>query len=57
MALDEIENCLLIEGSDADLIAMKALIYWSMMDDNKGYRQFWDAYKIDRKNYEVVLFL
>ena len=51
MALDEIENCILIDGNDADLIAMKALIYWSMMDDNKGYRQFWEAYKIDKKNY------
>ena len=59
MALDQIENCILLDQQqkETDFVVMKGLIYWSLMENEKGYGQFWKAYGMEQNNYEVVLFL
>ena len=36
---------------------MQGLILWSLMESKKGYEAFWQAYALDRNNYEVNMFL
>ena len=51
------ENCIIIDENDADLVVLHALIYWSINENEKGYREFWNAYKLDKTNPEVVFFI
>ena len=48
---------MLIEKNDADLFVMRGLIFWSMFEPVKGFKEFWLAYKVDPKNEEVLLFM
>lgn len=38
LALGEIENCILIEEKDGDLLVLRAMLFWSMLETAKGYR-------------------
>jgi hypothetical protein len=31
LALNEIDNCIIIEEKDADLVILRAMIYWSIL--------------------------
>lgn len=37
-ALGEVENCIMIEERDCDLLVLRALLLWSMLEVAKGYR-------------------
>lgn len=37
LALAEADNCLMIEETDADLLVLRALILWSLLETARGY--------------------
>ena len=37
MALDSVENCLMITEKDPDMLVLKGIINWSLMENKKGY--------------------
>lgn len=57
LALDSIENCLMINEKDPDIMVLKGIINWSLMDNRKGFECFWKAWEINPKNEEVGYFL
>ena len=38
LALSEVENCIMIDERDADLIILRAMLLWSLMETAKGYK-------------------
>ena len=48
----------MIEDKNIDAIVLRGLIFWSMLEKEKGYKQFWRAYKINGKEHiQVGLFI
>ncbi len=37
----------MIDEKCVDVIVLKGLLNWSLMENKKGYECFWEAYKID----------
>ena len=46
VALGEVENCIMIEEKDTDLVVLRAMLFWSMLETAKGYKEFWNAYAL-----------
>ncbi len=40
----------MIDDKNVDLIVLKALLDWSMLEKEKGYKEFWDGYKINKEH-------
>ena len=36
---------------------LKGLLYWAMLENQKAYKEFWEAYKINQEHKEVLLFI
>jgi hypothetical protein len=47
----------MIEDKNVDMIVLKGMMEWSMLEREKGYKAFWDGYKVDKHHPEVSLFL
>ena len=47
----------MIDDKNVDIIVLKALMEWSMLEREKGYKAFWDGYRVDKQHQEVALFL
>lgn len=56
-ALSEVDNCIMLEENDADLLVLRAMILWSLLETSRGYEEFWAAFRLDRTNPEVMAFL
>jgi hypothetical protein len=57
LALSEVDNCIMLDESDADLLVLRAMILWSLLETPRGYEGFWAAFRLDRSNPEVTAFL
>ena len=40
----------MVDEKNIDVIVLKALLNWSLMENKKGYECFWEAWKIDQNN-------
>ena len=38
LALSEVDNCIMIDEKDADLLILRSLILWSLLDNSNGYK-------------------
>lgn len=47
----------MIDERDADLVVLRGMVYWSIFETAKGYKEFWNAYSLDKGQPEVQLFL
>lgn len=56
-ALSEVDNCIMLDENDADLLVLRAMILWSLLEIPRGYEEFWAAFRLDKTNPEVVAFL
>jgi hypothetical protein len=43
LAMNEINKCIKINDRNADIIVLKGFLYWSLMENKKGYECFWEA--------------
>jgi hypothetical protein len=46
LAIDSIDRCLRIDEKNVDVIILKGILNWSLMENKKGYECFWNAHKI-----------
>jgi hypothetical protein len=37
LALGEVDNCIMVDETDADLVVLRALILWSLLENVRGY--------------------
>lgn len=37
LALAEADNCIMLDETDADLLVLRALILWSLLETSRGY--------------------
>jgi hypothetical protein len=44
--MTEIDKYLKINDKNADILILKGILYWSLIENKKGYECFWRAYKI-----------
>jgi hypothetical protein len=36
-ALSEVDNCIMLDENDADLLVLRAMILWSLLETSRGY--------------------
>ena len=55
--MGELDSCILLDERDVDLRVLKAMISWSLLEETRGYKEWWIAYEMDRTHPEVVAFI
>jgi hypothetical protein len=40
----------MIDERDVDVVILRAMLFWSLLETAKGYKEFWNAYAIDREH-------
>ena len=39
----------MIDDKNVDVIVLKAMMEWAMLERKKGYKAFWDGFRVDRQ--------